>query len=113
MKIFQIILITTLVICIHNTCLKTEEPATSNTECHNRPLSDGEKAGGAAYCCYFDYLDGNHEDKSCIPFNQNQYDNMEDTIKAFENLMEVKILSIDCKSSYLQIGLLGLLFFLF
>ena len=112
MKIFQIILITTLVICIHNTCMKLKDVA-SKTECFSRELSDAEKASEGKYCCYFLYLDGSHEDDSCLPFSQKQIDNIEDTIKAYETLMEVTVKSLDCKSSYLQIGLLGLLFFLF
>ena len=112
MKIFQIILFTTLVICIHNTCT-TLEDISSYRECRNRDLNIGERALGGAYCCYYYTVEGSKEVKRCYPYSQNQYDNIDDTIKSIETTLGVKVKSLDCKSSYLQIGLLGLLFFLF
>ena len=111
MKIFQIILFTTLVIFIHNTCTKLSD-VTSYRECHNRELNALEKIG-ASYCCYYYTVDGSDEVKRCLPYSQNQYDNIQDTINSIESTLGVKVKSLDCKSSYLQIGLLGLLLFLF
>ena len=104
MKIFSIILFITLVIYIQNLCTKFSDATRS--ECKERENIVG------SYCCFLHTKNGNDELKQCFPYTQNQYDNIEETIKSIESATSFKVVSLYCKSSYLQMGLLGLLFFL-
>ena len=97
--------------------IKSDCSATSGidryTDCTNRVLSLVEKGFGNSYCCYIYGVNGNEKKKRCTPISQNEYDNMEKTIDYYTSIYAFNIKSFDCKSSYIQIGLLGLLFLLF
>ena len=112
MKIYQLIIFTSLVICILNSCYKDTDISRAS-HCTSRSLDAGEKLLGQKYCCYFYTKNGNDVDKKCVGITQSRYDDILSYIESYEQTWGVTVMSLDCKSSYLQIGLLGLLFLLF
>jgi hypothetical protein len=109
MKIFTIILFITLVIYIQSFCTKWSDA--TKYECKERQIGIGEDLY-AKYCCFLHTKNGNDETKQCFPYSQDAYDNIEKTIENYESLHRVTVVSLYCQSSYLQMGLLGVLFFL-
>ena len=95
MKIYQFLIFTTLVIYIHNECTAVTN-IDKYQDCTSRVLSMVEKVLGYAHCCYFNGVSENEEIKRCIPSSQKQYDNLEETIKSYENFFEVKVKSFIC-----------------
>ena len=109
MKIFTIILFITLVIYIQNFCYKASDAA--RNECKERQIGIGEDILGK-YCCFIHTKNGNDEYKQCKPFSQSEYDNIQKTIEDYESFYRITVVSLYCQSSYLQMGLFGLLLFL-
>ena len=95
MKIYQFLIFTTLVIYIHNICI-AGDVIENYKNCTSRVLNIVEKALGSVHCCYFNGVSGNQEIKSCIPITQSEYDNMDETIKFYEKIFEVKVKSFIC-----------------
>ena len=75
-------------------------------------MSSTEKENNK-YCCYCEYLQNGEDKKECNTASQEEYDTIDDTIKQYENIFDIKIKSFDCKSTYLQIGFLSTLLFIF
>ena len=111
MKIYQLIIFEILFIYIQNECTSTSN-IKSRSDCNTRYMSLIEEGLGKKYCCYVYGVNGNEEHKRCTPISQNEYNNMTTTINFYQKLYSYNIKSFHCKSSYIQIGLLGLLFLL-
>ena len=75
---------------------------TSKKDCNDK-LTDWDKQNNYKYCCYQEIAG----EKDCVPYNQVSYDALG---KAKTNVAGWKI---ECNSSYLKLGLLSLLFFIF
>ena len=112
MKIYQLIIFLIFFIYIQNACVTTSE-IKKYTDCTTRVISSAEKLAGDRYCCYLYGVSGSETTKTCIPISQGDYEDIESTIKFWEKFYSINMKSFDCKSSYIQIGLLGLLFLLF
>lgn len=109
MKIYQFIVLLGLVIYTNSTCLAGL--VESKRVCHEAPLSSAEKTLGGKYCCYVAYKKGDSKITACMTATQSQYDDIESFMydlkqKGYNNL------SVDCKSHYIEFGLLGLLLLL-
>ena len=102
-----------LFIYIKSDCFEASSSLKRYKDCTERVLNYLELLAGGKYCCYAYGYDGNKDVRKCIPITLNQYENMEDTINFYQKLYAFNIKGFDCKSSYIQIGLLGLLFLLF
>ena len=121
MKTLDIILITfCLLSFINSTCEPDEEnnKIRDDDDCTKRAFSEDEVANEAYKCCYLkqkvDAVTFKGNRYQCITINQNQYNYIKDLIKSYENEAGVKDVSIDCKSSYIKLGLLlGFLSFVF
>ena len=61
------------------------------------------------HCCF---LKIKNEKDTCFPVNKTQYDNIDKYIDNYEKLHNITVLSFDCKSDYIKIGLLSLLYLL-
>ena len=112
MKIYQLIIFTILFIYILNDC-STKTNINGYKDCTTRVIGSDEEYVGMKYCCFVYGVNGNKELRRCTPIKQNQYNNMTFTINFYQKLYSYNIKSFDCKSSYIQIGLLGLLFLFF
>ena len=83
---------------------------------------DDEAKNAGYYCCFVEYKlkskpeNAAKEGNACTLLNKNEYDNIKDTIKKYKNEVkeeennEFKKLKIKCQSSYLKIGVIGLIF---
>ena len=90
-----------------------EESSEVNTEiCKNKEINkNDEREKDASYCCYMEYVDmkTNMPFKGCYPISEDDY---EDVDKAIELALQYEIMNVttcDCKSSYLQLGIIGLI----
>ena len=82
----------------------------------------GSEAKDAGYrCCFIEYQfkskpeNMSQEGNECLIFNQTQYKNMNDRIEEVKDEAKQKgneftKLKVKCQSSYLKIGLIGLIF---
>ena len=110
MKIYQILICAILIFYVQNTCL-TDSGINKASDCHSRELSPYEKESNK-YCCYLYTSRNGVEGKECVTASIDDYNNIDSFISTIEGLFSVTVKSLDCKSAYLQIGLLSLLFFL-
>ncbi len=87
-----------------------KENPSKKSECHDA-YADKERNNGK-YCCYIEFKKDGEKGKFCEEYTKEEKDNIEETIKEIEkDGFDVK--SLDCKSSYLSIGLFSLIFLLF
>ena len=84
---------------------------TSKKDCNGK-ITDADIADGDKYCCYYEV--GTY--KVCMAFSQAEYDNIGETKNSMGGLggtVADSTFKIECNSSYLKLGLLSLLFFIF
>ena len=112
MKIYQLIIFAILFIYIQHECATTSN-INRRQDCNTRYIGVAEELFGSKYCCYVYGTSGNEEMKRCTPITQNEYNNMTTTINYYQKKYSMNIKSFHCKSSYIQIGLLALLFIFF
>ena len=110
MKIYQILICAILIFYVQNTCL-TDSGINKASDCHSRELSPYEKESNK-YCCYLYTSRNGVEGKECVTASIDEYNNIDSTITTYQGFFSITVKSFDCKSAYLQIGLLSLLFFL-
>ena len=106
MKIYYSITFLLLLVYINSDC--TGEDSSSVNTCNNKEFSSLEKMSEFKYCCYLKASYKSNEAKMCVALNQTQYDDMQATIKYYKSGGASSV-SIDCKSKYLETGLLFLL----
>ena len=63
------------------------------------------------HCCYFKAKEGNDKYNNCISLNDDQYKNIKDAIKDWEE-DGGKVEKLDCKSIYLELSILIFIFLL-
>ena len=102
MKLYVLVVLISLIglSISQNSCLLTASP--SKKTC-NAALSESDKASQYQYkyCCYTEY----ESLKACVPYTQDMYDAIG---KAKKSDIKGKI---ECKSTFLKLGLLGLVIF--
>ena len=91
-------------------CVTLNRNPTSKKDCNGK-LSQAEKDSNFKYCCYVESGDY----KQCIAYTQEMYDfigkaKSESSSTTTTSSAKGKI---ECNSSYLKLGLLSLLFFIF
>ena len=107
MKIYQIIILFSLIVIISSGC-KDIDP-TGKKDCWDK-LSDEEKKK-YSYCCYYHGKNFGIEIKTCSTVTKEEYKDIKsyiDTLNALGDVYE-----LDCKSNYLNISLLFLIALLF
>ena len=110
MKTYYLIILLALVVYINNKC--SAETGSTVKECNNKEFSGVEELAHYKYCCLLSAHNVNDDAKICVGLNQTQYDNIKDTISYYKSKTSATSVNIDCKSNYLEIGLL-FLFLLF
>ena len=99
MKLYIIIVLGFLVTLTISDCFGTASPSKEN--CNKAQLSDTEKnTASAKYCCYQEY----NGQSLCVPYSQDSYDKIGKAKKS-------EIGTIECYSSYLKLGFLGIILF--
>ena len=87
-------------------CYK-EQPKKEN-ECRDR-IKDEYKSLGY-HCCLFKVRD---KKDICHSINKTQYEHQSQYITYYESTYGVDVISLDCKSNYIKLGLLSLIYLLF
>ena len=109
MKFCQIIFLVLLMIDISScgACSwdKTLDKVSEVADCKDLSLDDDEK-----HCCYLEGELNDKDVKGCFPLSEDQYKDMKKTIKDIENQNKAEVDKLDCKSFYLQIGIISLIF---
>ena len=111
MKIFPIIILVYNFLYIQNNCELGLEKVDDPKNCTQRKFSDTEK-NLKKHCCYFKYTILGKQFKDCNALTEEEYQNVKEISKNYTKT-GVYISTIDCKSSYLQIELLSLIFIIF
>ena len=109
MKNYQILILSFLIVYVHNTCL-TDKDINAPSDCHSRELSPQEEKEKNKYCCYCHSVREGEESKECLSITGDEYNNIAKTIERIELFFGTTVKSLDCQSTILQIGFLSLLF---
>lgn len=108
MKIYQIIILLISIVYIYSGSCVKENPS-KKSECHDLYTEEQKKTGS---CCYLKAKADGETVTVCMPLTNEQKNNIKDYIKDLEKGGgDVK--SLDCKASYLSIGLFSLILILF
>ncbi len=104
------LLIISYINCDHDSC--GENKASSYDDCKNKKLG-----GDYKYCCYIKFEDKDGETNTCIPLKKDDYDKIDDYIDKLEKESKDEgyngsVKDLDCKSHYLELCLLSMLFIL-
>ena len=112
MKSYQIIIILISFVYVFSECL-TFKTISNKTECTQTELSEQEKAIGFIKCCYYNYTHLTHDNTNsmCIGLYEEQYKKIKKFINKTQDEQDLEIHSIDCKSNYLQIGIILLIIY--
>ena len=100
--------------------------ATKGDDCKDRTINDDDKNKyNKKYCCYMTYdgykysnskmgTDGKEVEinGSCMTLTDEQHSHIKDLIKYYEVINGRVNVQIDCKSYYLQLGIISLLLFI-
>ena len=104
---------------INSTCGTEEEDSNiyrNYKDCMNRAFSSDEIEDGAYKCCYLEieYKTTNTEREvhGCAALTQSQYENIRQTERAYEMEAGVDDVDIECKSSFIKLGILFFVLFL-
>ena len=87
-------------------CYK-DQPKKEN-ECRDRIKEEDKSLG--FHCCLFK-VEGRKD--ICHSINKTQYEHQSQYIKDYESTYKVNVISLDCKSNYIKLGLLSLIYLLF
>ena len=78
-------------------------------DCKNRKLSED-----FTHCCFLDYISiSGLRHKYCVEVNDDYYEKIDKRIKELQSQLEVKIISLNCISSYINFNLMIFLFLIF
>jgi hypothetical protein len=106
-KIYRlVILLVSLIniLCTPTTCIEAN-PSKKST-CHDKTV-----ANSGEYCCYYKAKANGVTGTTCFELTKDQKENIKDYIDMVEKA-GVSVKSLDCKSSFIEFGLLSLIFLL-
>ena len=106
MKFYQILFLALLMIDIslnETLSCSLDTDASSSKDCID--LESDYK-----YCCFIKVKYENEDISGCYPLKESQYNDIKQTIKDLEKNADTKVDKLDCKSFYLQLGLISLIF---
>ena len=112
MKFFQVILFFAAIYYIQGVC-NYIIGVNSASDCKGKELSSVEIELGMKYCCFLKQTKDGITEKKCSAIDQVSYDHINEHIEYLEKYDGRKVESLDCISSYLEVGLFCLMFFLF
>ena len=107
-KINQLIILLISILYIYSSSENCfEEDVKSKSTCHDQT---DESAG--FYCCYLKAKFDGETGTGCIPLSKAQKDDIGSYIKNMEKASDADVKSLDCKSSFMELGLFSLIFLL-
>ena len=109
---------------INSNCMISEEDLIAIDDkirkykhCEERESQEELIENNAYKCCYlYYYVDKKNyqaEVHTCLLITKDQYDNIKDTVKNYEESRDVEDVSIDCKGNITKLGFLVILSLLF
>ena len=114
MKIYLVIFLFLLIIeisFITSSDCNFGDTASKAKDCEDKDLEEGSEY---KHCCYIKGKYNSGESvSSCVPLKESEYNDIDKTIKDYEENSKSKIDKLDCKSFYLQFGLISLVFLIF
>ena len=108
MKIFQTIILFIIIVYIYSYCSSRFYPKNAD-DCKNN-LSQEDINAGYSHCCFYNMTVPSLSRTACIVINNTGYENIKYLIEEYQ--ASGGIASIDCKSYYLQFGIISLSLFL-
>ena len=106
-KIFHLVIL--LVSLLINQCSAANCPEANPSKkstCHDKTV-----ANSGSYCCYYKAKANGETGSICLELTKDQKENIKDYIDQVEK-SGVSVKSLDCKSSFIEFGLLSLIFLL-
>ena len=103
--IFLVLLMIDIISCDHCSWTQTLGKVSKVADCKDLSLDDNEK-----HCCYLEGKKDDKDVKGCFPLTEDDYKDMKKTIKEIEKQNNADVDKLDCKSFYLQIGIISLIF---
>ncbi len=94
--------------------LKQAEKPNTKEYCHNS-LTEEDKKDGTTHCCFARLKRGEKEEKSCVPFNQYQFDHFsvltshKDMIYMYAGTEDI---NLDCGSAFFKYSLFSIILLL-
>ena len=114
MKYFILIILISVFIYIKSnvsgiSCMDETVKVHNVKDCINRKLSDD-----FTHCCFLDYISiSGLRHQYCVELNDDYYAKIDKRIKELQSQLEVKIISLNCISSYINFNLMIFLFLIF
>ena len=107
-KLFPIIILLISLLCVYSASDPSceDENVSKKSICH-----DQTQKNSGYFCCYYKSIYQGKTVTGCTELKQSQKDNIEKTIEEFNSNGD-DIKSLDCKSSFIELGLFSLIFLL-
>lgn len=106
-KINQLIILLISILYIYSSGICLEEDVSSKSTCHDQTDESAD-----LYCCYLKAKFDGETGTGCIPLSKAQKDDIGSYIKNMEKASDADVKSLDCKSSFMELGLFSLIFLL-
>lgn len=108
-KIYQTIIFLVSLLFIHSTSENscTQLNPSNKSTCHDKTVANSD-----IYCCYLKQKFLGETVTTCIELSKEEKENIKEAIKEAEK-GGADIKSLDCKSSFIEFGLLSLMLLLF
>ena len=106
-KINQLIILLISILYIYSSGICLEEDVSSKSTCHDQTNESAD-----LYCCYLKAKFDGETGTGCIPLSKAQKDDIGSYIKNMEKTSDADVKSLDCKSSFMELGLFSLIFLL-
>jgi hypothetical protein len=106
-KINQLIILLISILYIYSSDICFEDDVSSKSTCHDQTDESAD-----LYCCYIKAKYDGETDTGCIPLSKAQKDDIGSYIKNMEKANNADVKSLDCKSSFMELGLFSLIFLL-
>ena len=106
-KINQLIILLISILYIYSSGICLEEDVSSKSTCHDQTNESAD-----LYCCYLKAKFDGETGTGCIPLSKAQKDDIGSYIKNMEKASDADVKSLDCKSSFMELGLFSLIFLL-
>lgn len=108
-KIYQLVVLLVSLLYIYSSednCY--EEDVSKKSKCHDKTVKDS-----GYYCCYIKSKDNDGTYAGCIELSKEEKNDIKKYIEEIESEEgEGDIQSLDCKSSFIELGLFSLIFLL-
>jgi len=108
-KVYQIIILLVSLLYINSSSEPDcdDENVSKKSVCHDQTV-----ANSGYYCCYYKSKYNEETETGCTSLSQAQKNDIDKTIDEIEKKEGITIKSLDCKSSFIELGLFSLILLL-